>query len=107
VPEMLFAVRWPDGTESRCYSPSLVISDHLAVGVSYPVAEFVDRSRTALLIASERVRAKYGMVCTSALAQLDAIERTAARMPEGDVTVTAFHSGPGSAAYEEATSGAQ
>jgi uncharacterized repeat protein (TIGR04042 family) len=87
---MLFAVRWPDGTDSRCYSPSLVVRDHLSVGASYPVAEFVERARTALTIASERVRARYGMTCTSALAQLEAIERTAATMPAGTVTVTAF-----------------
>ena len=103
MPELLFAVRWPDGTEARCYSPSLVIRDHLSVGQSYPVDDFVSRARTALLIASDRVRAKYGMACTSALAQLDAIERTAARFPAGQVTVLGFSS----ASYEEVVSGAQ
>ena len=108
MPELLFAVRWPDGTAQRCYSPSLVIRDHLAVGRSYPVADFVGRARTALLIASERVRAKYGMACTSALAQLDQIERTAARFPAGSVTVTAFFEASDEASsFEEVTSDAQ
>jgi uncharacterized repeat protein (TIGR04042 family) len=79
MPEMLFTVRWPDKSVSECYSPSLVIKDYLEVGSSYPVAEFVDRSRTALNIASERVRAKYGYACSSAMDQLQKIESTASR----------------------------
>jgi uncharacterized repeat protein (TIGR04042 family) len=79
MPEMTFHVRWPDDTVSRCYSPSLVVREHLTVGQSYPLADFVDRVRTALTIASDRVKAKYGFHCTGAAAQLDEIERTAAR----------------------------
>jgi uncharacterized repeat protein (TIGR04042 family) len=79
MPEMLFTVRWPDKSVSECYSPSLVIKDYLEVGSSYSVAEFVDRSRTALNIASERVRAKYGYACSSAMDQLQKIESTASR----------------------------
>ena len=41
MPEMLFHIRWPDGATEQCYSPSLVIKDHLAVGTSYDVAEFM------------------------------------------------------------------
>ena len=93
MPEMTFTVRWPDGTVSHCYSPSLVVRDHLAVGQSYPVADFADRARTALTIASDRVRAKFGFACTSAAAQLDEIERAAARFasdPAARVSVVAF-----------------
>ena len=32
MPEMHFLVRWPDGKEQRCYSPSLIVRDHLEVG---------------------------------------------------------------------------
>jgi uncharacterized repeat protein (TIGR04042 family) len=74
MPEMLFSVRWPDNTVDECYSPSLVIKDYMNVGESYPVQDFVQRSRTALNIASERVRAKYGYACSSAMDQLARIE---------------------------------
>jgi uncharacterized repeat protein (TIGR04042 family) len=78
MPELYFHVRWPDGRTQRCYSPSTVIEDYFTPGVGYDVADFVERSREALGIASERVRAKYGVACTAASAQLAEIERTAA-----------------------------
>jgi uncharacterized repeat protein (TIGR04042 family) len=93
MPEMRFQVRWPDQTLSSCYSPSLVIKDFFAVGQSYPLGEFVSRSREALGIASERVKKKYGFYCTSAAAQLEEIERTASRFEEAagaTVTVVGF-----------------
>jgi uncharacterized repeat protein (TIGR04042 family) len=77
MPEMNFTVRWPDDSIDDCYSPSLVIKEYLNVGAQYAVPEFVERSRTALNIASERVRAKYGYACSSAMDQLDRIERKA------------------------------
>lgn len=77
MPEMRFIVRWPDGVLESCYSPSLVVREHMAVGESYPVGDFVSRSRTALEIASERVREKYGFACSSALDQLARIEERA------------------------------
>ena len=53
--------------------------------------EFMDRSRTLLAIGSERVRAKYGYACSSALDQLRALEeRAAAFASDQPVTVTAF-----------------
>ena len=93
MPEMRFVVRWPDGAEEACYSPSLVIKDYFTPGESYALADFVERSRTALLIASDRVRAKYGFSCSAALDQLAQIEEAAARfadMPEPRVTIAAF-----------------
>jgi uncharacterized repeat protein (TIGR04042 family) len=88
MPEMQFAVRWPDGTEVSYYSPSLVMHDFLDVGSAYPVDEFVRRSSEALDIASERVRAKYGFACTSAMHTQESIALAATRNPLGDVTVT-------------------
>jgi uncharacterized repeat protein (TIGR04042 family) len=93
MPEMHFRIRWPDGTTENCYSPSLVIKDFLSVGASYPLSEFLARSRTALEIASERVREKYGWSCSRAQAQLKRIEAAAkvfAAMPDARVVVDAF-----------------
>ncbi|MTE14268.1 MSMEG_0570 family nitrogen starvation response protein [Nocardia aurantiaca] len=78
MPEMTFDVRWPNGTVQSCYSPSLVIHDHLAVGVDYPIDEFLHRVSTALNTAAERVKEKFGFYCTSAMYTLDAIESAAA-----------------------------
>ena len=79
MPSMHYRVRWPDATESECYSPSLVIRDYFAVGTDYPLAEFLERLRAATAIASERVRAKYGFPCARALGQLAQIERRVGR----------------------------
>ncbi len=92
MPEMTVSVRWPDGSTSRLYSPSLVMHDHLDVGASYPVAEFTERATTALGIASDRVLAKFGFRCTSAAATVEQIEReTAPFSPTDPVEVLAMH----------------
>lgn len=96
MPEMYFHVRWPDGQEENCYSPSLVIGDYLAPGQSYPVAEFVSRCEQALTVASERVREKYGFYCSSAMDQLGRIRERARDFestPDGSVAVEAFRPG--------------
>ncbi|MDY6810937.1 MAG: MSMEG_0570 family nitrogen starvation response protein [Actinomycetota bacterium] len=79
MPEMTFTVRWPDGQVQECYSPSLVMHDHLDVGGRYTVDEFTTRATAALGEAAERVRAKFGFACTSAAASADDITRTAQR----------------------------
>jgi uncharacterized repeat protein (TIGR04042 family) len=93
MPEMRFLIRWPDGAEERCYSPSLVIKDFFAPGESYPLTEFVARSRAALTIASGRVEARYGRPCPLALSQVARIEAAAERfagLANAAVTVAAF-----------------
>lgn len=93
MPEMRFQIRWPDGADETCYSPSLVIKDYFVPGETYPLPDFVARSRTALMIASERVREKYGTPCSLALGQLARIEIFAQRFgtKSGErVTVIAF-----------------
>ncbi len=93
MPEMRFKVRWPDETIATCYSPSLVVKEHLNVGQKYPMGDFVNRCRIALNIASERVAQKYGFACSGAMDQLSEIERTAARFahePASQVVVVAF-----------------
>ncbi len=93
MPEMLFHIVWPDGAREACYSPSLVIKDHLVVGQSYELPDFLARGRAALHIASERVRARYGFACSRALGQLDRLERAATRFaadPAAAVTIDRF-----------------
>lgn len=92
MPEMTFQVRWPDGVEQQCYSPSLVVHDHLSAGATYTVAEFVERTGRAMAEASDRVRAKFGFACTSAAATSEAVARAAARYPDDAVLhVVAMH----------------
>lgn len=93
MPEMIFRVRWPDGTLSDCYSPSLVIREHLEEGAVYQLADFVRISRDALTIASDRVAAKFGFPCSLAARQMEAIDAAAERFagaPDATVTVVAF-----------------
>lgn len=93
MPEMRFNIRWPDGSPETCYSPSLIIKDYFAIGSSYSVADFRDRSRTALAIASERVRAKFGFACSSAADQLARIEERCdgfAALPDAKVVIEDF-----------------
>ena len=88
MPEMTFTVRWPDGATQNCYSPSLVLHDFFVDETSYPVEEFMSRAVSALTQASERVKARYGMYCTSAAAQIDALEEAGKRYRDGgEVTV--------------------
>ncbi len=91
MPEMTFRVRWPDGSETACWSPSLVMHDWLSPGADYPLAEFVERSTTALRIASERVAATYGFACTSAMQQEAEITAIAATHAGGAVRVLEMH----------------
>jgi uncharacterized repeat protein (TIGR04042 family) len=93
MPEIRFRVRWPDGRVQSCYSPSLVVRDFFTAGESYALADFLQRSRAALTIASDRVEAKYGHACTRAAAQLAHIEtiaETFTDVPQARVRVDAF-----------------
>lgn len=91
MPEMRYRLRWPDASESTCYSPSLVIKDYFEPGRRYPLPEFLRRVREATHIASERVRAKYGYACSAAAEQLQRIEAEAARHAgQASVEVIAF-----------------
>ena len=93
MPELTFRVRWPDGSEQRCHSPSSTTRTFFTAGEAYPLDEFLERSRRAFALASERVHLKYGYACMSAAAQLQQIEQAATRfasMPEGRVTVQSF-----------------
>jgi uncharacterized repeat protein (TIGR04042 family) len=94
MPALHFRIEWPDGSEANCYSPSTVIRDYFTPGTRYPLDQFVERARAALVAASERVREKYGFACSSALDQLAQIERDADRFRDqagASVTVVAFN----------------
>ena len=94
MPEMHFLIEWPNGERDVCYSPSYVIEEHLAVGEAYETVDFLKRVTLALQTASERVRARYGFACSSALDQLAALEaRVSALSAEnraGQVKVLSF-----------------
>ncbi|MBD1804805.1 MSMEG_0570 family nitrogen starvation response protein [Microcoleus sp. FACHB-SPT15] len=77
MPEIRFQIQWPDGSKETCYSPSLIVKDYFTPESEYAIEDFVERSRTSLKIASDRVLAKYGMPCSLALGQLQRIEATA------------------------------
>lgn len=82
MPEMRFAVRWPDGEVGDYYSPSLVVHDHLSIGDRLSVSEFRSRTTVALDEAGERVRARYGFLCTSAAESVARINLDSAGYPE-------------------------
>lgn len=73
MPEIRFQIKWPDGTQETCYSPSLVVQKYFEVGQSYDLADFVQRSQDSLTIASDRVKAKFGYPCGLAIGQMEAI----------------------------------
>ena len=77
MPEIQFQIKWPDGSQQTCYSPSLIVKDYFTPGQAYELEDFLEHSRTALQIASDRVQAKYGMPCRRALSQLQQLEAKA------------------------------
>jgi uncharacterized repeat protein (TIGR04042 family) len=93
MPEMRFRIRWPDGETETCFSPSLVVKEHFKVGETYELRDFCARSRAALTIGSERVKARYGYPCSLALRQLARIEARVASFgnrPKARVAIDAF-----------------
>ena len=84
MPSVEFTLRWPDGIEQRCSSPSRAIEQSLVQGGVYPVAELVRRCRTGLERASDRVREQLGFACTAAAEQLAAIEARAGELDADD-----------------------
>ena len=65
----------------------------LLAGRELPLAVFLERSRLALNLASDRVEDKYGWRCSRALAQLSRLEAAAKgfdHLPDARVTVDTF-----------------
>jgi uncharacterized repeat protein (TIGR04042 family) len=93
MPEIRFQIQWSDGSQDICYSPSLIVKEYFVPNTEYTLEDFVQRSQTALKIASDRVQAKYGMPCSLALNQLHQIETKAAQyqnLPQSTVQVIQF-----------------
>ena len=93
MPEMHFRIRWPDGARETCYSPSLIVKEYFTPGETYALQQFLRHSRSALTIASDRVREKYGMSCSRALDQLARIEaagQSFAQIADACVSIEAF-----------------
>ena len=96
MPEVHFRVRWPDEQTVVYYSPSTAVYAHFAAGESYELADFLERSRAAMQQASERVRAKYGYTCSSAMDTLAEIETKAEALRDrtaAKITVLGFSQG--------------
>jgi len=77
MPEVHFRIRWPDGSTQDCTSPSRVVEQHLCAGAIYPAAEFLRRVDAAMDAASERVRQRFGFICTAAAQQRQELEEAA------------------------------
>jgi uncharacterized repeat protein (TIGR04042 family) len=93
MPAMHYRLRWPDASETLCYSPSLVIHDYLRPGDDYPLDELLRRVREATAIANERVHTKFGFTCSRAgdqLLQTEARAAAFADQPEARVRVLGF-----------------
>lgn len=87
MPAVYFSIRWPNGQEQQCYSPSTVIHDYYKEGESMSLGEFTDRARIALTLASQRVEEKFGYACSSASDQLKEINHQAAKFEDPNGTV--------------------
>lgn len=82
MPAMHYRIRWPDGSITQAYSPSLIIKDSFTPGTAYRLPEFLARLRAATRIASDRVAARYGFACSRAMEQLAVIEAQAAKFAD-------------------------
>lgn len=78
MPEIRFQIQWPDGDQQLCYSPSLVVKQYFSPDTEYNLEDFLQRVRTSLQIASDRVLAKYGFPCSLALGEIQKIETKSA-----------------------------
>lgn len=84
MPAINFNIRWPDGSEENCYSPSTVLRQHFKSGDKMPLGEFISKAEVALGAASDRVSEVYGYACSSAMDQLAVIKGNAARFKDLD-----------------------
>ncbi len=84
MPAIHFTVRWPDGSEEQCYSPSTVVREHFKPGEQMSLTTFVNTAETALDSASHRVQQKFGYFCSSAMDQLSRIKMQACKFDDPD-----------------------
>ena len=84
MPEINFIIRWPDGSQDNCYSPSTVVREHFQRGTTMNISEFIATAEMAFNTASHRVEQKYGYFCSSAMDQLSQLKAKAARFDKPD-----------------------
>ena len=82
MPDVLFDVRWPDGSTQSFYSPSTIVRDYFEAGADYTLDDFVERTRECMTIADDRVRAKYGIGCSESAMTIAGVEYGARRHAE-------------------------
>jgi putative flavoprotein involved in K+ transport len=74
VPTVDIRIRWADGTVQDGESPSRAIEKYIVAGAVYPRDELRRRLADGLQAASDRVRERFGMACTAAMAQAEEFE---------------------------------
>lgn len=94
MPAIEFVVEWPDGSRERCYSPSRAISEHLTQGAEYALPQFLERARSGLRAAAQRVSEVHGFVCGRALDQLRVLERRCEAYVDEEAVVRVLSVGP-------------
>ena len=77
MPTVDIRIRWSDGTVQDGESPSRAIERFICGGAMYPRDELRRRLTEGLQAASDRVRERYGMACTAAMAQSRQFEAAA------------------------------
>lgn len=75
MPSVNFTVKWPNGQSSNFYSPSTIVYEYFQKGQQMAGEEFLKQSEQAMHAASERVRARYGFACSSAMDTLNRIQQ--------------------------------
>ena len=91
MPSVNFTVKWPNGQSSNFYSPSTIVYEYFQKGQQWAGQEFLKQSEQALHAASERVRARYGFACSSAMDTLNRIQEQAqlcSLKPENTIEIT-------------------
>ena len=95
MPEVRFTCAGPTTASASAIRPRPSCTSTCAPANAMTCADFMARSRTALTLASERVRLKYGYACSSAMDQLARLEAGASRFETdagATVTVETLHS---------------
>lgn len=89
MPETVFTIQLPDGTDHDCYSPSSIVHNYFSVGEKLPNQEFLKKAQESLKIASDRVEKKFGFQCSGAIDSLHRIEAISARFgPDELIEIT-------------------
>ena len=74
MPSVNITVKWPNGELNDYYSPSTIVYEFFQAGQQLAATDFLSQSEQALSAASERVRARYGFACSSAMDSLGKIK---------------------------------